>query len=114
MSFLEVLKECKTLSGYKIYGYCFIGNHIHLILKIEKEDLGKIFKRIGARYVYYYNWKYKRSGHLFQGRFKSEPIDDDSYLLTVLRYIHNNPVKAGLSKSAEKYRWSSYNEYSRS
>ena len=112
--FLEVLKECKMLSEYKIYAYCLMGNHIHLLLKIEKEDLGKIFKRIGARYVYYYNWKYKRSGHLFQDRFKSEPIDDDSYLLTVLRYIHNNPVKEGMSKSTDNYRWSSYNEYRKS
>ncbi len=78
---LEVLKECKVLSEYKIYAYCFMGNHIHLLLKVEKENLEQIFKRIGARYVYYYNWKYKRSGHLFQDRFKSEPIDDDSYLL---------------------------------
>ena len=109
--FLEVLMECKVLSEYKIYAYCFMGNHIHLLLKVEKENLEQIFKRIGARYVYYYNWKYKRSGHLFQDRFKSEPIDDDSYLLAVLRYIHNNPVKAGLSKSADKYQWSSYNEY---
>jgi len=109
--FFKVLKECKILSGYKIYAYCFMGNHIHLLLKIEEEDLEKIFKRIGARYVYYYNWKYKRSGHLFQDRFKSEPINDDSYLLIVLRYIHNNPIKAGLSKSASNYRWSSYNEY---
>jgi putative transposase len=112
--FLEVLKECKLLSKYKIYGYCFMGNHIHLLLKVEEEDLEQIFKRIGARYVYYYNWKYKRSGHLFQDRFKSEPIDDDNYLLTVLRYIHNNPVKAGLSEWADKYQWSSYNEYLKS
>lgn len=112
--FLEVLKECKILSVYKLYAYCFMGNHIHMLMKIEKEDLEQIFKRIGARYVYYYNWKYKRSGHLFQDRFKSEPIEDDSYLLSVLRYVHNNPVKAGLSKSADQYQWSSYNEYLKS
>ncbi len=80
----------------------------------EKESLEQIFKRIGARYVYYFNQKYRRSGHLFQDRFKSEPIDDDSYLLTVMRYIHNNPVKAGLSKAADGYQWSSYNEYMKS
>jgi len=112
--FLDVIKECKALSEYKLYGYCLMGNHIHLLLKVEKEKLEQIFKRLGARYVYYYNWKYKRSGHLFQDRFKSEPIEDDSYFLTVLRYIHNNPVKAGLSKCADKYRWSSYNEYVKS
>jgi len=112
--FLEVLKECKILSEYKLYAYCFMGNHIHLLMKNEKENLEQIFKRIGARYVYYYNWKYKRNGHLFQDRFKSEPIDDDSYLLAVLRYIHRNPVKAGLSRSADQYQWSSYNEYLKS
>jgi putative transposase len=112
--FLEVLKECKTLSEYKIYGYCLMGNHIHLLLKEEKEGLEQIFKRIGARYVYYYNWKYKRSGHLFQDRFRSEPIEDDGYLLAVLRYIHNNPVKAGMSKWVDKYQWSSYKEYVKS
>ena len=112
--FLEVLKECKILSEYKLYAYCFMGNHIHLLMKIENEDLEQIFKRIGARYVYYYNWKYKRNGHLFQDRFKSEPIDDDSYLLAVLRYIHRNPVEAGLSRSADQYQWSSYNEYLKS
>jgi len=107
----EILYQCKEISGYKLYAYCFLGNHIHLLLKTEKESLAQIFKRIGARYVYYFNQKYKRSGHLFQDRFKSEPIDDDSYFLTVLRYIHNNPVKAGLSKIAAGYQWSSYNEY---
>jgi len=112
--FLEVLKECKILSEYKLYAYCFMGNHIHLLIKIEKEDLEQIFKRIGARYVYYYNWKYKRNGHLFQDRFKSEPIEDESYLLAVLRYIHRNPIKAGLSRSADQYQWSSYNEYLKS
>jgi len=109
--FLEILKECKVLSGYKVFAYCFMRNHIHLLLKTENESLEQIFKRIGARYVYYYNRKYKRSGYLFQDRFKSEPVDDDSYFLTVLRYIHKNPVKAGLSNSADKYQWSSYLEY---
>jgi putative transposase len=112
--FLEVLKECKTVSEYKIYGYCLMGNYIHLLLKEEKEGLEQIFKRIGARYVYYYNWKYKRSGHLFQDRFRSEPIEDDGYLLAVLRYIHNNPVKVGMSKWVDKYQWSSYKEYVKS
>jgi len=80
---LDVLRKCKVVSEYKIYAYCFLGNHIHLLLKVEKENLEQIFKRIGARYVYCFNQKYKRSGHLFQDRFKSEPIEDDSYSLAV-------------------------------
>ena len=107
----EILRHCKEICGYELYGYCFLGNHIHLLMKEGKETLEQIFKRIGSRYVYYFNQKYKRVGHLFQDRFKSEPINDESYLLTVLAYIHNNPVKAGLSKTAAAYRWSSYGEY---
>ena len=90
--FLEVLKECKDICDFKLFAYCLMGNHIHLLLKVEKEELEQIFKRIGARFVYWYNLKYKRSGHLFQDRFKSEPINDDNYFLNVLHYIHQNPV----------------------
>lgn len=108
---LQILKECKEKSGFKLLAYCFMGNHLHLLLKTEKEDLGLIFRRIGASYVYWYNFKYKRTGHLFQDRYKSEQIENDSYFLTVLRYIHQNPVKAGLCKKAEQYTWSSYNDY---
>lgn len=109
--FMQVLIDCKNKSGYKLMAYCLMGNHLHLLIKEEKEELGLIFKRIGVRYVYWYNIKYKRSGHLFQDRFKSEPVDDAGYFLTVLRYIHQNPVKAGLCKDASEYKWSSYNDY---
>lgn len=109
--FLQTLAECKKLSGFLIYGYCLMGNHIHLLIKEENEGVEQIFRRIGARFVYWYNLKYKRCGHLFQDRYKSEAVENDEYLLTVLRYIHQNPVKAGLCKALEEYRWSSYNEY---
>jgi len=88
-----------------------MSNHIHLVLKEGEEDLGTVFKRIGASYVYWYNWKYNRSGHLFQDRFKSEPVEDDTYFLTVLRYIHQNPIKAGITGNISNYPWSSYAEY---
>ena len=68
-------------------------------------------RRIGASYVYWYNWKYNRFGHLFQDRYKSEAVEDDSYFLTVLRYIHQNPLKARIVKDIASYRWSSYSEY---
>ena len=109
--FLEILGFCKTLSGFELYSYCLMGNHIHILLKTINEDLDLIFKRIGARYVYWYNRKYKRTGHLFQDRFRSEPVCDDTYFLTVLRYIHQNPMKAKLCKNPDDYKWSSYNEY---
>ena len=108
---LETIESYKEKCGYEIYAYCFMGNHIHLLIKEGKEELGIVFRRIGASYVYWYNWKYKRCGHLFQDRYKSEPIEDDTYFSTVLRYIHRNPLKANIVKDIEKYKWSSYNEY---
>ncbi len=107
---LTVLNKYKLASGYEIYGYCLMSNHIHLLMKEGKEELGNAFRRIGASYVYWYNWKYNRRGHLFQDRFKSEAVETDKYLLTVLRYIHQNPVKVDIG-SVETYRWSSYKEY---
>ena len=99
--FLETIENYKELCGYTIYAYCLMGNHVHILMREGKEDLTQVFKRIAGSYVYWYNWKYHRSGHLFQDRYKSEPVEDDSYFLTVLRYIHQNPVKAKICKTAE-------------
>ncbi len=109
--FLETLRKYKEKGCYKIYAYCLMKNHIHLLLKEQNEELGIAMRRIGASYVYWYNWKYNRSGHLFQDRYKSEVVEDEKYFLTVLRYIHQNPVKAGVVNDVEDYRWSSYSSY---
>lgn len=108
---IQTIGEYKEVSQYMIYAYCLMNNHIHLLIKEGIEDLGIVFRRIGASYVYWYNSKYKRRGHLFQDRYKSEAVEDDRYLLTVLRYIHRNPIKAGVARHVEEYPWSSYNEY---
>ena len=109
--FLQVLKDCKAISEFKIFAYCLMGNHIHLLIQEVVEPIEQIMKRIATRFVYWYNIKYRRVGHLFQDRFKSEPIEDDAYFLTVLRYIHQNPIKAGISKKLQSYQYSSYNEF---
>ena len=109
--FLQILRECKEISRFMLLAYCLMGNHVHLLIKEGTESLEQIFKRIGGRFVYWYNVKYQRVGHLFQDRFKSEPVDDDAYLLTVIRYIHQNPVKAGLCEKSEDYSYSSWMEY---
>jgi putative transposase len=88
-----------------------MNNHIHLLIKEGTESLGNTFRRVGASFVYWYNWKYSRCGHLFQDRYKSEPVETDSYFLTVLRYIHQNPSKAGIVKEIGQYPWNSYQEY---
>ena len=88
-----------------LYNYCLMDNHVHLLIKTGSEPLSHLMKRIGVRYAAFYKWKYHRTGHLFQDRFRSEPVEDDSYLLAVYRYIALNPVKAGLCEKPGKYRW---------
>ena len=109
--FIFALKDCKQISKFKLYAYCLMGNHIHLLIKEEDEPIGTVIKRIGCKFVFWYNVYHNRCGHLFQDRFKSEPVETDSYFLTVLRYIHQNPVKAGICKNIGDYKYSSYTEY---
>lgn len=109
--FLECVSFYKADCHYEVYGYCLMDNHIHLLIKENGTDIGAIMKRIGVRYVAWYNRKYYRCGHLFQDRFQSEPVETDSYLLTVLRYIHQNPVRAGLIQSLSEGWSSSYSTY---
>lgn len=94
-----------------IYAYCQMGNHVHLLIKETGEPLGETMKRISSSYVYYYNHKYGRIGHLFQERFKSQPVSDWEYFLTLLRYIHQNPLKPKLVSNLRDYPWSSWIEY---
>ncbi len=109
--YINIMSRYKDICQYKLYGYCLMSNHVHLLIKEHEQTVSQIMKRIGTSYVYWHNLKYDRSGHLFQGRFKSESVEDDKYLLVVLRYIHQNPTKAGLVKTPKDYRWSSYSEY---
>ena len=105
--FLACVSEVKEISDFKLFAYCLMGNHVHLLIKTGKEPLSQIFKRIGARYVFWFNWKYGRNGHLFQDRFLSEPVESDEYFIIVLSYIYQNPVKAGLCKLPQDYEWGS-------
>ena len=88
--FINTLKKYKTVSGYTLYAYCLMNNHIHILLRVGQEKLETILKRIAGSYVYWYNFKYNRIGHLFQDRFKSEPVDSDEYFLTVLKVTSKN------------------------
>ena len=95
-----------------IYAYCLMPNHIHLLICEKDWIVGSVVKAIASRYVLYFNRKYGRIGHLFQDRFKSEPCNDPGYFLTLFRYIHQNPVKAGLVKNVKEYEYSSWhNDY---
>lgn len=107
---IKIILHKKADETFKLYAYCIMDNHLHLIVKEQKETISQIIKKIAISYAYYFNNKYKRVGHLFQDRYKSETIEDEPYLLSVIRYIHNNPEKAGITKK-EKYKWSSYSNY---
>ena len=88
-----------------LYNYCLMGNHVHLLLKTGSEPLSHLMKRISVRYAAFFKWKYHRTGHLFQDRFRSEPVENKAYLLAVYRYITLNPVKAGLCEKPGTYPW---------
>ena len=111
----EVLLEIKDEMKYEIYVYCFMSNHVHIVLKESNPgDISLIMKRVLTKYARWYNIKYKRSGALIANRYKSKPIDVDEYFLSLVRYIHQNAVKAGIVDDINEYRWSSYPEYIRS
>jgi len=107
--FLELLAKYKEVTLTSIYGYCLMNNHVHLLIK--SDNLSSFMSKIGAGYVYWFNWKYDRIGGLFQDRFRSEPVCDDKYFMTALRYIHRNPIKAGITSFLDMYKYSSYCDY---
>jgi len=105
--YLKCLREVRDVSKGTVLAYCCMPNHVHLLIE-EGGELASVFmKRLGVRYASWYNRKYDRVGHLFQDRFLSRPVEDDPYFLTVLMYIHYNPVAAGLCAEPQDYRWSS-------
>lgn len=109
--FLESLKLQEEEQLIDIVAYCLMDNHVHIVVKANISDLSKAIKSINIKYAMNFNQKRDRIGHVFQDRFNSEAIEDDKYLLQVIRYIHNNPVTAKMVKSPWDYHWSSYNEY---
>lgn len=110
-TFIGIIKEYKVICNFSLLAYCLMGNHIHILIKTNEIPVANIMKRIVVKFVYYYNIKYSRVGHLFQDRFKSEPVENDEYLFQVVRYIHQNPLKAGICNRIDEYKYSSYNDY---
>ena len=88
-----------------------MSNRFHLLLHAKEDTVGNIVKRIASSYVYYFDRKYGRDGHLFKERFRSESCNDWLYFVTLLRYIHQNPVKAGLVSTVREYEFPSWHEY---
>jgi len=110
-AFLHHVEHAKEKSKFSLFAYCLMVNHVHLLIKEGNEEIGDSIRRINVGYAQYHNNKHTRVGHLFQNRFSSEPVNDDAYLLAVVRYIHQNPVKAKMVNQISDYQWSSYNNY---
>jgi putative transposase len=107
--YLDWLKECAGKAGCQIHAYVLMTNHVHLLLSSKSLDgAGVLMKALGQRYVQYVNRTYRRSGSLWEGRFRSCLAQEEAYLLACQRYIELNPVRAGMVEHPAEYRWSSY------
>ena len=111
-SILGILSELKTKYSIKIYHYCVMDNHVHVLLFSESlENLASFSHFLARRYVYYYCQKYKWIGAVFQGRYKIHPVNDERYLLECGRYIERNPIPAGIALHPEEYPYTSFGYY---
>ncbi len=109
--FYLLLQEGVERYGHRIHAFCLMSNHIHLAIQVGDIALSRIMQNIGFRYTRWINWRLNSSGHLFQGRFKAVLVDADSYLVELTRYIHLNPVRAGMVHAPEEYPWSGHRAY---
>lgn len=111
LRYIEKLRDCKEELGFELAAYCLMNNHVHLLIRSSNVAvMSKLMLKIGTSYAAYYNIKYDHVGTVFQSRYLSEPITDEKYLRDCTSYIHNNPVKAGIS-AIDRYVWSSYSDY---
>jgi REP element-mobilizing transposase RayT len=109
--FLGYLESAVFRYGAILHAWCLMTNHYHLLLETPLGNLSQIMRHINGAYTNYFNAKRKRAGHLFQGRYKAILIEADAYLVELSRYIHLNPVRAGIVAKPEDYPWSSYGAY---
>jgi len=107
--FRDALVEAARKHGLAIHAYVWMTNHVHLLATPSFADsISKTFQSVGRRYVQYFNYTYKRSGTLWEGRYRATVVDSERYLLTLMRYIELNPVRAGMVAMPQDYPWSSY------
>jgi REP-associated tyrosine transposase len=109
--YLERLEEYRRRYGFKLYAYVLMSNHVHMLLETGQAPLSKIMHGLQLRYTGYYNRKYKKVGHLFQGRYKAILCDRQAYLLELVRYLHLNPGRMRVPLDPWRYGWSSHGAY---
>ncbi len=101
--FLQIINKAATIHRVILHDYCLMDNHYHILIETEKENLSTFMRIVSANYSQYFNKRYKRSGHLWQDRYRSKYITSDTYLYTLIRYIEYNPVEAGLTQNIGEY-----------
>lgn len=107
--YLRCLYHYKIKYAFRLFAFCLMTNHIHLLLRVsEQGTVSKIMQSLTVAYNRWYNFKYKSSGHVWQGRFSSSLVSDDEYLLTAMQYIEQNPLRAGMVNNIGDYLFSSY------
>src|SRR4030043_955742 len=111
VKFLKILEDYHDRYGILIHSYVLMDNHYYLVLETPRGNLLKVMHGINSSYTGYFNRKYGRSGHLFQGRYKGIIVEKDTYLIPLSRYVHLNPVRAKIVERPEQYRRSSYPGY---
>lgn len=109
--YLSSLSEYKIRYPFYLYAYALMRNHVHLLLEVEATPLSKIMQGLQFRYTRYFNTRYGKVGHLFQGRYKAILCDKDAYLFELIRYIHLNPIRSKVVRDLERYRWISHSGY---
>jgi REP-associated tyrosine transposase len=110
-AYLDRLEKYRTQCQVRIYAYCLMPNHVHLLVETGTTPLAKFMQGLQQSYTQYFNRRYRKIGHLFQGRYKAIICDRDKYLLALVRYIHLNAVRAKLATRPERYRYSGHNSY---
>jgi len=112
-TYLAYLSEYKDKYSFHLYAFALMENHCHLLLEVKEVPLSRIMQVLQFRYTRYFNKRYRKVGHLFQGRYKAILCDKEAYLLELVRYIHLNPVRAGVVEDPEEYPWTGHMGYSR-
>jgi REP element-mobilizing transposase RayT len=108
--FYDCLSRIKLAKGFDLFAHAVMPNHFHLVIQVGGSRLSEIMRLVQTRFAVIYNLIHDRQGHVFQGRYKPLPILDNAYLMTVIRYVHLNPVAGGLVALPEKWQWSGHNE----
>lgn len=110
-AYLDRLEKYRAKFGVRVYAYCLMPNHVHLLLETGTAPLAKFMQGLQQSYTQYFNRQYQKAGHLFQGRYKAIICERDKYLLALVRYIHLNPVRAGITTRPDRYAYSGHRSY---